>query len=119
MKIIKFKIIDDCLLQITCKCSWYKSYLQEIEKITEDLKSKDLHYKYLEWRFDIKGNIVFTFRLLDMDKDVKPYIDKIGDSRIDVLIHRMERLIEYLGNKNIGVPRKVRDKAKRIMEGLD
>ena len=43
----------------------------------------------------------------------------IREGRINVLIGRMERLIEYLGNKNLGVPRKVREKAKRIMEGLD
>ena len=41
------------------------------------------------------------------------------EGRIDVLIHRMERLIEYLGNKNLGVPRRVREKAKRIIEGLE
>ena len=74
MKVIKLEIEDDCLLKITCKCPWYKSYLEEIEKITSELKAKDLHYKYLKWHFDIKGNIVFTFRLLDADKDIKPYI---------------------------------------------
>ena len=74
MKIIKFEIVDDCLLQITCKCKWYKSYLEETKKLTDGLSSKDLHYKYLGWSFDINNNIVFTFRLLDADKDIKPYI---------------------------------------------
>ena len=74
MKLLKFEIVDDCLLEITCKRpSFFKSYLEEIDKILENMSAKDLGYKYLEWHFDIKGNIVFTFRLLDADKDIKPY----------------------------------------------
>ena len=74
MKLLKFEIVDDCLLEITCKrpC-FFKSYLEEIDKVVENMSAKDLGYKYLKWHFDIKGNIVFTFRLLDADKDIKPY----------------------------------------------
>ncbi len=74
MKIIGIDIKDDCLLKITCKCPWYKSYLKEIDKLTCYLKAKDLHYKYFGWSFDENDNIVFKFRLLDADKDIKPYI---------------------------------------------
>ena len=75
MKLLKLEINDDCLLEITCKRpNIFKSYLEEIDKITSELKTKYLHYKYLGWHFDIKQNIVFTFRLLDADKDIKPYI---------------------------------------------
>lgn len=75
MKLLKLEIKDDCLLKITCKRpNIFKSYLEEIDKITSELKTKDLHYKYLGWHFDIKQNIVFTFRLLDADKDIKPYV---------------------------------------------
>ena len=42
------------------------------------MSAKDLGYKYLDWCFDIKGNIVFTFRLLDADKDIKPYLKQKG-----------------------------------------
>lgn len=75
MKLIKFEIEDDCLLKITCKRpNMFKSYLEEIEKVISDMKAKDLGYKYFGWSFDIKGNMVFTFRLLDADKDIKPYL---------------------------------------------
>lgn len=75
MKLIKFEIKNDCLLEITCKKpSIFKSYLEEIGKIEDNLKSKDLGYKYLGSSIDINGNIVFTFRLLDFEKDIKPYI---------------------------------------------
>lgn len=75
MKIIKFEIEEECLLKITCKRpSIFKSYLEEIEKITSDLRAKYLSYKYFGWSFDKDNNIVFTFRLLDGDKDIKPYI---------------------------------------------
>lgn len=74
MKLLKFEIVDDCLLEITCKIPSFKSYLEEIDKVVENMSAKDLGYKYLKWHFDIKGNIVFTFRLLDTDKDIKPYL---------------------------------------------
>ena len=75
MKLLKFEIVDDYLLEITCKRPiFFKSYLEEINKVVENMRAKDLGYKYLKWRFDIKGNIVFTFRLLDVDKDIKPYL---------------------------------------------
>lgn len=75
MKLIKFEIKDDCFLEITCKRpSIFKSYLEEIDKMENNLKSKDLGYKYLGSSIDINGNIVFTFRLLDFEKDIKPYI---------------------------------------------
>lgn len=75
MKLIKFEIVDDCLLKITCKRpSFFKSYLEEINKVVENMSAKNLGYKYLGWSFDIKRNIVFTFRLLDADKDIKPYL---------------------------------------------
>ena len=74
MKLLKFEIVDDCLLQITCKIPRFKSYSEEIDKVVENMSAKDLGYKYLKWHFDIKGNIVFIFRLLDTDKDIKPYL---------------------------------------------
>lgn len=75
MKLLKFEIVDDYLLKITCKRpNFFKSYLEEIDKVVENMSAKDLGYKYLNWCFDIKGNIVFTFRLLDADKDIKPYL---------------------------------------------
>ena len=43
----------------------------------------------------------------------------IRDSRIKILNQRMERIIEYIGNKNIGVPRKVREKVIGISEGIE
>lgn len=74
MKVIKFEIVHDCLLKITCKKpNIFKSYLEEIEKIVSDMRAKELGYKYFGWSFDIDNNIVFTFRLLDADKDIKPY----------------------------------------------
>lgn len=73
MKIISFDIKNDNKLEITCKCKWYKSYLEEIDKLTYYLKAKDLNYKYLGWNFDENRNIIFTFLLRDFDKDVKPY----------------------------------------------
>jgi len=79
VKIVGINIKDDYLLEIICKCSWYKSYLEEIDKLTYYLKAKDLHYKYLGWSFDKNKNIVFTFRLLDADKDIKPYLLKGED----------------------------------------
>ena len=39
----------------------------------------------------------------------------IRDSRIKILNQRMERIIEYIGNKNIGVPRKVREKVISVI----
>lgn len=75
MKLIKFEIKNDCLLEITCKKpNIFKSYLEEINKIVENLKSRDLGYKYLGWSFNCEKNIVFTFRLLDAEKDIKPYL---------------------------------------------
>lgn len=74
MKIIGFNIKDDRLLEITCKCKWYKSYLEEIDKLTYFLKAKDLNCKYLGWNFDKNENIVFTFVLRDFDRDIKPYM---------------------------------------------
>lgn len=32
---------------------------------------------------------------------------------------RINRAIEYIGNKNIGIPRKTREKAIKILRGLD
>ena len=75
MKLLKFEIKDDSILEITCKRpAWYKSYLEEVEKVIEDMRAKDLGYKYYGWHFDIDKNIVFTFKLFDYDKDVKPYL---------------------------------------------
>ena len=45
MKLIGIDIKDDCLLKITCKCAWYKSYLEEIEKLTYYLKAKVSKYE--------------------------------------------------------------------------
>ena len=73
MKLIKIEIEDDTLLKITCKPSLFKSYLKEIDKITEDMRAKDLRYKYFGLSFDKNKNIVLAFRLLDADKDIKPY----------------------------------------------
>ena len=73
MKLIKIEIENDTLLKVICKPSLFKSYLKETDKILEDLKAKDLHYKYFGWNFDKDKNIVFVFRLLDADKDIKPY----------------------------------------------
>ena len=74
MKLLKFEIVDDCLLEITCKRpSFFKSYLEEIDKVVENMSAKNLGHKYFGWSFDINNNIVFIFRLLDADKDIKPY----------------------------------------------
>ena len=74
MKLIKFEIEDDCLLKITCKRpNIFKSYLEEIEKISGDMRANKLGYKYYGWSFDVDGNIVFIFRLLNLEKDIKPY----------------------------------------------
>lgn len=77
MKLLKIEIKDDSLLEITCKRPIFKSYLDEVDKLTCYLKAKDLHYKYYGWSFDINKNIVFTFKLLDLDKDIKPYLERI------------------------------------------
>ena len=74
MKLLKFEIEKDCFLKITVKKPRFKSYLEEIERVKSDMRAKDLGYKYLGWHFDIKNNIVFCFRLLDTDKDIKPYL---------------------------------------------
>lgn len=74
MKLLKFEIVDDVILEITAKKPIFKSYLEEIEKIKSQMKAKDLGYKYYGWYLDINKNIVFKFRLLDADKDIKPYL---------------------------------------------
>ena len=45
-------------------------------------------------------------------------IMEVIDER-DGLQQRITRAIEYIGNKNIGVPRKTREKAIKILRGLD
>lgn len=40
-------------------------------------------------------------------------------SERDDLQQRITRAIEYIGNKNIGVPKKTREKAIKILRGLD
>lgn len=76
MKLIDLSIENDNILKITCKRKWYKSYLEEINKITYFLRAKNLRDKYCGWSFDKNKNIVFTFILRDFDKDIKPYIEK-------------------------------------------
>ena len=77
MKLIKFEIEDGCLLNITCKRTRF-DYLKEIKELEENMKSKDLEYKYFGCGRDIDGNIVFSFRLLDVERDIEPYIKYCG-----------------------------------------
>ena len=75
MKLIKIEIKDDTLIEITCKPSRFKNYKREVDEITRNLNSKDLCLKYFGNSFDVNGNIVFTFRTINFDKDTKPYIE--------------------------------------------
>lgn len=79
MKLIKFEIRNDKILEITCKPSKFKSYPKEIKKLKTNLHAKKLHEKCYGWGFDENKNIVFCFRLLDSDSDVKPYLRGINN----------------------------------------
>lgn len=75
MKLIKIEIKDDTLIEITCKPSKFKNYKRKVDEITRNLNAKDLWLKYYGRSFDVNGNIVFTFRTINFDKDTKPYIE--------------------------------------------
>ena len=95
MKLLKFEIIDDMILEITVKKPIFASYLDEINKLTEDLHARELGYKYMGWYLDIKKNIVFKFRLLDWEHDVKPYAE-IKE------VFKNERKSDSKSNKMVG-----------------
>ena len=75
MKLIKFEIVNDVRLEITVKKPIFSSYLDAIKKLTEDLHARELGWKYMGWHLDEKKNVVFNFRLLDWQHDIKPYAE--------------------------------------------
>lgn len=99
MKLIKFEIEDDRLLNITCKRTRF-NYLEEIRELEENMKSKDLDHKYFGCGRDIDGNIVFTFRLLNIEKDIKPYIKYSSPEEISLLDMRTDENIKLQNNWN-------------------
>ena len=99
MKLIKFEIEDGRLLNITCKRTRF-DYLKEIEELEENMKSKDLDHKYFGCGRDIDGNIVFSFRLLDVEKDIKPYIKYSSPEEISLLDMRTDENIKLQNNWN-------------------
>lgn len=99
MKLIKFEIEDGCLLNITCKRTRF-DYLKEIKELEENMKSKDLDHKYFGCGRDIDGNIVFTFRLLNIEKDIKPYIKYSSPEEISLLDMRTDENIKLQNNWN-------------------
>ena len=99
MKLIKFEIEDDRLLNITCKRTRF-NYLEEIRELEENMKSKDLEHKYFGCGRDIDGNIVFAFRLLNIEKDIKPYIKYSSPEEISLLDMRTDENIKLQNNWN-------------------
>ena len=137
MKLIKFEIEDGRLLNITCKRTRF-DYLKEIEELEENMKSKDLDHKYFGCGRDIDGNIVFSFRLLDVEKDIKPYIKYSSPEEISLLDMRTDENIKLQNNWNelkkyisaewycfdnesveFEVARKIMKKAQELEQGKD
>ena len=64
-----------------------------------------------------------------MNKEVTELLNKLGSMEDAPLVwinrkvieneKRINRAIEYIGNKNIGIPKKTREKAIKILRGLD
>ena len=92
MKLLNMYIENDYILKLIFKKSRFNNYELTIGKVVDNLKARELEYKYLGWEFDANKNIVFSFRLLDYGKDIKPYINK----EITEEIKSLNRVIKEL-----------------------
>lgn len=76
MKLLNMYIENDYILKLIFKKPRFNNYESTIGKVVNNLKARELEYKYLGWKIDTNKNIVFSFRLLDYGKDIKPYMNK-------------------------------------------
>jgi hypothetical protein len=90
------------LVRIFENCLWFVNNLEQIIETSNQLQQKIKTYEDPE---DL------TLMFMYCDEKAK---DKIKD-----LQQRITRAIEYIGNKNIGIPRKTREKAIAILGGKE
>lgn len=92
MKLLNMYIENDYILKLVFKKPRFNNYELTIGKVVDNLKARELEYKYLGWKIDTNKNIVFSFRLLDYGKDIKPYMNK----EITEEIKSLNRVIKEL-----------------------
>ena len=86
MKLVGIKIKDGKMLEIKIKKSIFKGIRETIREVERGFSYsfvRDLKYKYYGWEIDEDKNIIFRFRLLDAERDIKPYITAIDISKYE------------------------------------
>ena len=102
MKLLNMYIENDYILKLIFKKPRFNNYELTIGKVVDNLKARELEYKYLGWEIDTNMNIVFSFRLLDYGKDIKPYMNKEITEEIKSLnrvIKELKKNAKHLGNE--------------------
>ena len=76
-KVKYFEITDDKKIILHIKKPFFKSISQVLSYF--DYKFNDNFESYVSSGLDIKGNIILIFLLRSFERDIKPYINNLGD----------------------------------------
>ena len=60
----------------------------------------------------------YLHNIIENNMSLRKENDRLWKQKLEY-IGKISKAIEYIGNKNIGVPRKTREKAIKILRGLD
>ena len=96
---------------------------EHLEKVADERMSTilDIEKYCIEEKEDLISGCEFCediLKMIDKLKNKKYYIKKTYTKRqIDEYKSRIDKAIEYIGNGNLGIPRKTREKFIKILKG--